>query len=78
MKTIIHGQLVGMKKLNSSAMGNPQYMFTIYTPAETFEIRTGANYGWVYQLSESYLNKWYDFQVSGIQRRAIIDMKETK
>lgn len=78
MVELIHGQIVGMKRLNNSSMGNPQWMIRIYKVDETIELRTGANYGWVYQLNESYLNKWYDFQVSGIQRRAIIDMKETK
>jgi mRNA-degrading endonuclease HigB of HigAB toxin-antitoxin module len=76
MKTTqIHGKIVGIKRLNNSLAGNPQWLIRIYKIDETIELRTAANYGYVYQITESeYMDKWCYFQVSGTQRRAIVDI----
>lgn len=71
----ITGQIVGLKRLNNSVNGNPQFLVRIYKIDETIELRTQANAGWVYGITENWLNRWATFKVAGNQRQRLIDIE---
>lgn len=62
-KTIYHGQIVKLERMNSSVNGNPRYRVILYTPAETFIFRTQSDSSFGYSVA-NYLNKWGDLIVN--------------
>ena len=73
-RTFFKAQEVGVKRLNNSSMGNPQYEFTLYTPAETLKLKTAANAMFVYALlTDTMVGEWFNVVIQGEKRRSIVD-----
>ena len=75
MKTVVTGQIVGLRKLHNSKMGNPKFLVRIWTPAETFDIRTASDAGFAYAITDRYLKKYATFVISGEKRQTLTDIK---
>lgn len=74
----IYGQIVGLRKLHNSKMGNPKYLVRIYKMDETIELRTKTDAGFVYAITDRWLKQWATFVVQGNQRQVISDMRLDK
>ena len=74
METITHGQIVKLIKLPNSRMGNPKYKLRIYTPVETFDAVTATDAGFAYAITDRYIGKWADIELSGAVRQRITDI----
>ena len=72
MTTIIHGQMVGLRRLANSRNGNPRYSVRIYKVGETVDINTVTDGQVGYYIDNFKVGDWLNFEVSGAKRRTIV------
>ena len=72
MTSIIHGQLVGLRRQSSSRNGNPRYKARIYKVDETIDLMTKTDGQVGYYIDNFKIGDWLTFEVSGTQRQVIV------
>lgn len=72
MTSIMHGQLVGLRRMNNSRNGNPKYVARIYKVDETIDVVTKTDGQVGYYIDNYKIGDWLNFEISGNARKVIV------